>query len=72
MLHLAAAGLGFAQIADAHGEAIDLGGDGAEIVARTPLDARLEVSFADAPRAFRDLTQRHHDCVNGERGEDQG
>ena len=71
VLHLAAAGLGFAQIAEADGEAVQLGGDGAEVVIRTPLDARGYVSLADALGAFRDFAQWLDDRVDGDRGEDE-
>ena len=67
VFHLPAAGFGLAQVAHADGEAVDLGGDGAEVVAGTPLDARVEISLTDALCASRDLAQRLDDGIDGDR-----
>jgi hypothetical protein len=44
---LSPAGLGVAEIAEAHGKAAEVNGDLAEAVAATPLDAMFEITLGD-------------------------
>ena len=70
--HLTAAGFGFAEVAEADGETVEFGGDGAEIVFGTPLDALVEVALADAASHTRGMTQRRDDQEEHDRGDDGG
>ncbi len=47
LFHLTAAAFSFAEVSEPDGEAVDFGGDGAEVVAGAPFDAMLKVAAAD-------------------------
>jgi len=60
LIHLPPSGFGFAQIAQPHGHAIDLSGNGPQVVARAPLDPMRQVAAANLPRRLRRAAQRQN------------
>ena len=70
-LHLAAARFCFAKVAQADGETVELGSDGAEVVFGTPLDALMEIALADPSSYARGMTQRGDDQKEHDRGNDR-
>ncbi len=72
LIHLAAAGFSFAEVAEADGEAVDFGGYGAEVVAGSPLDAMLKIAAADLLGGVRGAAQRQDERGDGEDGDEEG
>ena len=70
-LHLPAARFGFAKVAQADGETVELGSDGAEVVFGTPLDALMEIALADPSSYARGMTQRGDHQKKHHRGNDR-
>ncbi len=71
-LHLAAAGFGFAKVAQADGETVELGGDGAEVVFGSPFDALMKVALTDAAGHAGGMAQGDDDEEEHDRGDGRG
>jgi len=69
-IHLAASGFGFAKIAKADGEAIQFGGDGAEVIFGAPFNALMEIALPYATSYLRGMAQRGDDQKEHDRGDD--